>query len=78
MHGTSQEALARELTQLGLPHLVLVWGSMYGVMSAMEQAREGFRLLCLIFRATRRLEKLPGNLKTSRAKGSTLRGVQEL
>ena len=36
----STQALgARELSQLGLPHLLLVWGSMYGVMSAMEQDR---------------------------------------
>mmetsp|Transcript_47856 Transcript_47856/g.89589 ORF Transcript_47856/g.89589 Transcript_47856/m.89589 type:complete len:229 (-) Transcript_47856:91-777(-) len=28
----------KELTQLGLPHLLLAWGSMYAMMSAMEQA----------------------------------------
>ncbi|OLQ06672.1 Solute carrier family 35 member F3 [Symbiodinium microadriaticum] len=38
LFGALPVVVTRELTQLGLPHLVLVWGSMYGVMSAMEQA----------------------------------------
>ncbi|CAE7338611.1 Slc35f3 [Symbiodinium sp. CCMP2592] len=38
LFGALPIVVTRELTQLGLPHLVLVWGSMYGVMSAMEQA----------------------------------------
>ena len=28
------------MLQMGLPQLVLTWGSMYGIMSAMEQARQ--------------------------------------
>ncbi|CAJ1338484.1 unnamed protein product [Effrenium voratum] len=37
LYGALPLLMSKELLQLGLPQLVLTWGSMYGVMSAMEQ-----------------------------------------
>lgn len=45
----------KELLQLGLPQLVLTWGSMYGIMSAMEQV--GLNLGNLLRNMTHRMEK---------------------
>ena len=38
LFGALPLVMHRELIQMGLPQLVATWGSMYGVMSAMEQA----------------------------------------
>ncbi|CAK9089382.1 unnamed protein product [Durusdinium trenchii] len=38
LFGTLPMLMSKEMLQMGLPQLVLTWGSMYGIMSAMEQA----------------------------------------
>eukprot|EP00931_Biecheleriopsis_adriatica_P086936 TRINITY_DN61483_c0_g1_i1.p1 TRINITY_DN61483_c0_g1~~TRINITY_DN61483_c0_g1_i1.p1 ORF type:complete len:253 (-),score=51.18 TRINITY_DN61483_c0_g1_i1:57-755(-) len=38
LFGTLPLFVTRDLSQLGLPQMVVTWGTMYGVMSAMEQA----------------------------------------
>eukprot|EP00913_Durusdinium_trenchii_P013184 g12374.t1 len=38
---------SKEMLQMGLPQLVLTWGSMYGIMSAMEQAGDNEKIVHL-------------------------------
>ena len=35
---------SREMLKIGVPQLVLTWGSMYGIMSAMEQVTGSYAL----------------------------------